>query len=148
MNDAIELSNPVPPMVPQSYAEKAMASLMQLHSDLMEEKERRVDLYRRLMEKEQALAELKMYVKLLEERAGKAEAAPPPAPPPVQAVTPPPPPIPVVARARHVAPAPPPPVYAARPPPPPQPAAPHPAAPPRPANAWANGATAEGWRSW
>lgn len=61
--------------VPSSYAEKAMASLMQLHSELMEEKERRVDLYRRLMEKEQSLAELKMYVRLLEERvAAHAEA--------------------------------------------------------------------------
>ena len=39
MNDAIELSNPVPPMVPQSYAEKAMASLMQLHTELMDEKD-------------------------------------------------------------------------------------------------------------
>ncbi|MFL5318335.1 MAG: hypothetical protein ACJ790_01670, partial [Myxococcaceae bacterium] len=54
--------------VPASYAEKAMASLLQLHSELMEEKERRVDLYRRLMEKEQSIAELKMYVKLLEEK--------------------------------------------------------------------------------
>lgn len=58
--------------VPASYAEKAMASLMQLHGELMDEKERRVELFRRLMEKEQALAELKMYVKLLEERAGVA----------------------------------------------------------------------------
>jgi hypothetical protein len=56
--------------VPASYAEKAMASLMQLHSELMDEKERRVDLFRRLMEKEQVLAELRMYVKILEERAG------------------------------------------------------------------------------
>jgi chromosome segregation ATPase len=64
--------------VPASYAEKAMASLMQLHGELMDEKERRVELFRRLMEKEQALAELKMYVKILEERAGSArEAAPP-----------------------------------------------------------------------
>lgn len=91
-------------LVPAGYAEKAMASLMQLHSELMEEKERRVDLYRRLMEKEQSLAELKMYVKLLEEKveaAKKVEAAPPPPPPeaprPVQvakAVIPPPPPEP------------------------------------------------------
>lgn len=56
--------------VPAAYAEKAMASLMQLHGELMDEKERRVELFRQLMEKEQALAELKMYVKLLEERAG------------------------------------------------------------------------------
>lgn len=66
--------------VPASYAEKAMASLLQLHSELMEEKERRVDLYRRLMEKEQALAELKMYVKLLEEKAAEAEKAKAPEP--------------------------------------------------------------------
>ncbi len=63
-------------LVPASYAEKAMASLMQLHSELMDEKERRVDLFRRLMEREQALAELKMYVKMLEE---KLSPAPPPA---------------------------------------------------------------------
>ncbi|MFT3836434.1 MAG: hypothetical protein QM723_05495 [Myxococcaceae bacterium] len=100
MNEAIELAGQPPPMVPQSYAEKAMASLMQLHSDLMEEKERRVDLYRRLMEKEQQLAELKMYVKMLEERgAPKAEVAAPPPPAPVQAVTPPPPPPILVRRA-------------------------------------------------
>lgn len=76
-------------MVPASYAEKTMASLMQLHTELMDEKERRVDLYRRLMEKEQSLAELKMYVKLLEEKVSHAEvqtrpaaAPPPPAPSP------------------------------------------------------------------
>ena len=88
--------------VPVSYAEKAMASLMQLHSELMDEKERRVDLFRRLMEKEQALAELKMYVKLLEEKAAAAVApapreplrvAPRPAP-----STPVPPAVPFVAR--------------------------------------------------
>jgi hypothetical protein len=59
---------PAAQLVPASYAEKTMASLMQLHAELMDEKERRVDLYRRLMEREQALAELKMYVKVLEER--------------------------------------------------------------------------------
>lgn len=58
-------------MVPIGYAEKSMASLMQLHTELMNEKERRVDLYRRLMDKEQALAELKMYVQLLEEKIAK-----------------------------------------------------------------------------
>jgi hypothetical protein len=131
MNDAIELAQQPPPMVPQSYAEKAMASLMQLHSDLMEEKERRVDLYRRLMEKEQQLAELKMYVKLLEERSGqRAEAAPPPPPAPVQAVTPPPPPISFVERARAM---------------PPRPVIPQPP-PPKP-NAWASPAV-DAWRSW
>jgi hypothetical protein len=73
---ALTASHAMP--VPASYAEKAMASLMQLHGELMDEKERRVELFRRLMEKEQALAELKMYVKILEERAGGArEAAPP-----------------------------------------------------------------------
>jgi hypothetical protein len=74
VNDA--LANQVPAQwVPAGYAEKAMASLMQLHSELMEEKERRVDLFRRLMEREQALAELKMYVKVLEEKL--AAAVPP-----------------------------------------------------------------------
>jgi hypothetical protein len=54
--------------VPQGYAEKAMASLMQLHTELMDEKERRVELYRRLMEREQSLAEAKSYTRLLEEK--------------------------------------------------------------------------------
>jgi hypothetical protein len=62
-------------MVPASYAEKAMASLMQLHGELMEEKERRVELHRRLLEREQVVSELKMYVKILEERLGIASAA-------------------------------------------------------------------------
>lgn len=81
--DPLMLAAPSPLPVPASYAEKAMASLMQLHGELMDEKERRVELYRRLMEKEQALAELKLYVKLLEERAGVKEAplAPEPRPP-------------------------------------------------------------------
>lgn len=60
-------------MVPMGYAEKAMASLMQLHSELMDEKERRVDLYRRLMDKEQVVAELRMYVRLLEEKLAAKE---------------------------------------------------------------------------
>ena len=65
-------------LVPASFAEKAMASLMQLHEDLCAEKEKRVELYRQLMEKEQALAELAMYVRLLEERLDgeKGAAAP------------------------------------------------------------------------
>ncbi|MGV3619778.1 MAG: hypothetical protein ACO1OB_03115 [Archangium sp.] len=87
-------------LVPASYAEKTMASLMQLHGELMEEKERRVDLFRRLMEREQALAELKMYVKVLEEKM--TPPAPIPMAPPVVAqvraspprVAPQPPPIP------------------------------------------------------
>ncbi len=66
-------------VVPTGYAEKAMASLMQLHSELMDEKERRVDLYRRLMDKEQVLAELRMYVELLEEKlAARHEGWEPP----------------------------------------------------------------------
>jgi hypothetical protein len=66
-------------LVPASYAEKAMASIMQLHTELMDEKERRVDLFRKLMEREQALAELKMYMKVLEEELARtrAQAAPP-----------------------------------------------------------------------
>ena len=68
MNDLLQFSSSAAQLVPASYAEKAMASLMQLHSELMDEKERRVELHRRLMEREQAIAELKMYVKLLEEK--------------------------------------------------------------------------------
>lgn len=86
--DPIMLAAPQPLPVPAAYAEKAMASLMQLHGELMDEKERRVELFRRLMEKEQALAELKLYVKLLEERAGVSPANTPtqPAEPRVAAV--------------------------------------------------------------
>jgi hypothetical protein len=67
-------------LVPAGYAEKAMASLMQLHSELMDEKERRVELFRRLMEREQALAELKVYVKILEERVNPPAPVVAPAP--------------------------------------------------------------------
>lgn len=66
---------PQPPgaaLVPAGFAEKAMASLMQLHGELMDEKERRVDLYRRLMEKEQLVSELRMYIRSLEEKLGEA----------------------------------------------------------------------------
>lgn len=82
MNESDLMVRPAVSTVPIDYAEKAMGSLMQLHSELMEEKERRVDLYRRLMEREQAVAELRMYVKILEEKvAAKAEAkVEPPAP--------------------------------------------------------------------
>lgn len=59
-------------LVPSSYAEKAMATIMQLHSELMEEKERRVDLFRRLMEREQALAELRALVQVLEAQGARA----------------------------------------------------------------------------
>ncbi len=95
MNEALSIQSAAQ-LVPASYAEKAMASLMQLHSELMDEKERRVDLFRRLMEREQALAELKMYVKVLEEKLT------PPSPiavtpvTPVAAVPPPPAPSPAV----------------------------------------------------
>ncbi len=57
--------------VPVGYAEKAMASIMQLHSDLMDEKDRRVDLYRKLMEREQTIAELRLYVRMLEEKLAR-----------------------------------------------------------------------------
>jgi hypothetical protein len=76
---ALTVPSPQPMPEPASYAEKAMASLMQLHGELMDEKERRVELYRRLMEREQALAELKMYVKMLEERVAPAPVAHTPA---------------------------------------------------------------------
>jgi hypothetical protein len=78
MNDTLTPFTPTQ-MIPGDFAEKAMASLMQMHSELMDEKERRVELYRKLMEREQALAELRMYVKLLEEK--QQAAAPAPAPP-------------------------------------------------------------------
>lgn len=107
MNDSLA-THPAAQLVPASYAEKAMASLMQLHSELMEEKERRVDLFRRLMEREQALAELKMYVKVLEEKVQAAAPQPPaPAPAPVATASEPkasptPPPAPARARTEAV----------------------------------------------
>lgn len=82
MNEALT-TQAAAQLVPASYAEKAMASLMQLHSELMDEKEKRVDLFRRLMEREQALAEMKMYVKMLEEKMSAAPVGPP-TPQPVQ----------------------------------------------------------------
>src|SRR5688572_14938482 len=156
MSDELILRGPAPlQAVPIEYAEKAMASLMSLHSELMEEKERRVDLYRRLMEKEQAVAELKMYVKMLEEKLGRPRTAVGPAPPAPVAVpaprmvrvAPPPPPAapaplprPIsIAHARtHV--------HAVPPPHPPSP----PAAPPA---AKATGSTrrpqpTDGWKTW
>ncbi|MDP2272316.1 MAG: hypothetical protein Q8N23_36115 [Archangium sp.] len=94
-------------LVPASYAEKAMASLMQLHSELMDEKERRVELFRKLMEREQSLAELKMYVKMLEEKVSArpmvttpAEPQPTPQPPRQVRTAPVPPRIPSAPRTR------------------------------------------------
>ena len=126
-------------VVPMDYAEKAMGSLMQLHSELMEEKERRVDLYRRLMEREQAVAELRMYVKILEEKIA-AKAEPPPA---------------VKERVRaapRVAPKPPPPpprpLKLVRSPEQPRPAPPIPPAPVRERVAPASFSAADGWKAW
>ena len=85
MNDALA-SAPTAQMVPGDFAEKAMASLMSMHTELMDEKERRVELYRKLMEREQTVAELRMYIRLLEE---KVEAnAEPKAPEPVSRAAP------------------------------------------------------------
>lgn len=109
MNEALT-TQAAAQLVPASYAEKAMASLMQLHSELMDEKERRVDLFRRLMEREQALAELKMYVKMLEEKAAASVVAPRPV-----VVAPVEPPPPVVAPPRPARQPPVPPRIAARP---------------------------------
>ena len=84
------MSDPLQPRpdtspVPVSYAEKTMASLLQLHTELMEEKERRVELYRRLMEKDEALAELRYQVKILEDRLRRAEGLAPEKSPEVRA---------------------------------------------------------------
>lgn len=100
-------------LVPQNFAEKAMASLMQLHTELMDEKEKRVDLFRKLMEREQAIAEFKAYVKVLEDQLARAQTAPAvaksvetPVSPSPRVATPPsrrapmPPPPPVAPRAR------------------------------------------------
>ncbi len=107
-------------LVPQGFAEKAMASLMQLHTELMDEKEKRVDLFRKLMEREQALAEFKAYVKVLEERLANAQRPVAPAEAP-RAHTPPP-----VAAAPRVTPS--------------MPRPPMPPPPPR--------ARVEGWKTW
>lgn len=125
--------------VPTGYAEKAMASLMQLHSELMEEKEKRVDLFRRLMEKEQALAELKMYVKVLEEK--QAALMPPPVPRETLKVAPRPGPAPI---------APPVPPVQAQPPPPPmaQPPAVPQVARVAPTVRAAAAPAPDGWKTW
>ncbi len=52
--------------VPMYYAERSMGTIMQLHDELMAEKERCVDLHRRLMSREQAYSELEYYARLLE----------------------------------------------------------------------------------
>lgn len=122
-------------MVPASYAEKTMASLMQLHTELMDEKERRVDLYRRLMEKEQSLAELKMYVKLLEEKVARP---PPPRAPPAPAPERP------AARQRPV----PPPAPPRREGPAPRAAAPSRPPPSMPSPRPPAPAAREGWKAW
>ncbi|MEN9799595.1 MAG: hypothetical protein RL653_3292 [Pseudomonadota bacterium] len=80
MSDPLH-SRPDASPVPVSYAEKTMASLLQLHTELMEEKERRVELYRRLVEKDEALAELRYQVKILEDRLRRAEGPSQPPPP-------------------------------------------------------------------
>lgn len=64
-------ASPSGEQVPVSYAEKAMSSLLRLHDELVEEKERRIDLYRRLMDREQQLAEVRAYVQLLENEIGR-----------------------------------------------------------------------------
>ncbi len=74
MNDAL-VSHAEMQFVPAGYAEKAMASVMQLHSELMDEKERRVALYRTVLEREQQLAELRAQVKRLEEQLGARTVA-------------------------------------------------------------------------
>jgi hypothetical protein len=86
MNDTLAAAAAPSAMVPSDFAEKAMASLMQMHTELMDEKERRVELYRKLMEREQALAELRMYVKMLEEKMEAKRAEPPRPSAPVAAV--------------------------------------------------------------
>ncbi|WP_157370455.1 hypothetical protein [Vulgatibacter incomptus] len=53
-----------------------MSSLLRLHDELVEEKERRIDLYRRLMDREQQLAELRAYVQLLEAEASRQASVP------------------------------------------------------------------------
>lgn len=120
-------TQPAAQLVPASYAEKAMASLMQLHSELMDEKEKRVDLFRRLMEKEQALAELKMYVKMLEEKMTPVVmpvAAPAPRPIVMTPVEPPAPPPPIAQ--------------------PPRPAR----TPPVPPRLHSNRPRVDGWKTW
>jgi hypothetical protein len=101
MNDALASTAPAQ-MIPGDFAEKAMASLMSMHTELMDEKERRVELYRKLMEREQTVAELRMYIRLLEEKLEpRSEATPAPRPAPLSR------PEPVAAPPRevHVAPA-------------------------------------------
>lgn len=70
------LGRPSEPLVPSGYAEKAMASLLRLHDELMAEKERHHTLLDRLMEKEQTLAELKGYVRLLEDKLARSTPVP------------------------------------------------------------------------
>lgn len=82
MSDPLSLSTAAQDqLVPAGYAQKAMASIMQLHTELMDEKERRVELYRTLMQREQSLAELRAYVKELEAKVREGAPAVSPEPP-------------------------------------------------------------------
>jgi len=68
------------PAVPMYYAERSMATIMRLHDELMTEKERCIDLQRRLMSKEQAYAEIEYYARLLEAKIeGRLPEVPRPA---------------------------------------------------------------------
>jgi hypothetical protein len=93
--------------IPGRFAERALNSLMNLHNELMAEKESRLDLYRKLMEREQAVAELKSLVRLLEgELATATRALPAPVPQPPAAPVAAPPPVERVAAAPPAPPAP------------------------------------------
>ena len=99
----LEPLHPEPMMVPAEYAEKTMHSILRLHDELMDEKDKRMELVEKLSAREQALAEMAAYVALLEAQlesgggraAWKPASAPkaqarPKAPPPPRAPPPPP----------------------------------------------------------
>jgi len=75
-SEAPARNEPREPTVPVAYAEKTMSTLLRLHEELVEEKERRIDLYRRLLDREQELAELRAYVRLLEAELARREERP------------------------------------------------------------------------
>lgn len=58
-------------MVPMSYAEKAMSSIMHLHTEIMEEKEKRIEQERLATGQRQEIADLKMLVGVLEKEIAK-----------------------------------------------------------------------------
>lgn len=56
------------PLIPEGFAQQAMASVLHLHQELMAEKNKHIDLQKQLGDKEKRILELEQYIQLLEDR--------------------------------------------------------------------------------